>query len=368
MDWNVIKVNYNSAILAVALLTESVDWNARLCVLGVLKSLSLSSRRAWIEIINANLNIVLIQVALLTESVDWNSATYDSKIINLCRSPHGERGLKLKFNPHRERSKLVALLTESVDWNQYKMYWEYTALSRSPHGERGLKSKNQSREINQQNRRSPHGERGLKFYPSVRTRGSRLSLSSRRAWIEIKKAKAVKRFWSCRSPHGERGLKLCHLLNLICLISSRSPHGERGLKSCKVDLQINLKGKSLSSRRAWIEICDVWERKDLWASLSSRRAWIEISVKVISKALSDSVALLTESVDWNRILSHIIKPTIKSRSPHGERGLKSFCIPYDIYNLFVSLSSRRAWIEISSAKAQPVKPTGRSPHGERGLK
>ena len=149
------------------------------------------------------------------------------------RSPHGERGLKCPYQTNR---------------NDHH--------SRSPHGERGLKFYENKEDYNI-TRRSPHGERGLKFYPSVRTRGSRLSLSSRRAWIEIKKAKAVKRFWSCRSPHGERGLKLCHLLNLICLISSRSPHGERGLKSCKVDLQINLKGKSLSSRRAWIEICDV---------------------------------------------------------------------------------------------------------------
>ena len=56
----------------------------------------------------------------------------------------------------------------------------------------------------------------------------------------------------CRSPHGERGLKLEDLISLFqeC---RRSPHGERGLK---FDAQDNAsdKIKSLSSRRAWIEI------------------------------------------------------------------------------------------------------------------
>ena len=55
-----------------------------------------------------------------------------------------------------------------------------------------------------------------------------------------------------RSPHGERGLKL-NSKSQSQLVDSRSPHGERGLKS-GLSLCIELGGKSLPSRGAWIEI------------------------------------------------------------------------------------------------------------------
>ena len=56
-----------------------------------------------------------------------------------------------------------------------------------------------------------------------------------------------------------------------------------------------------------------------------------------------------------------------SRSPHGERGLKSDAAD-DAVEHAQSLSSWRAWIEIGpSGVYGPWRP-GRSPHGERGLK
>ena len=56
-----------------------------------------------------------------------------------------------------------------------------------------------------------------------------------------------------------------------------------------------------------------------------------------------------------------------SRSPHGERGLKSyFAITRDDNKL--SLSSWRAWIEIEIIARGISVRGGRSPHGERGLK
>ena len=76
----------------------------------------------------------------------------------------------------------------------------------------------------------------------------------------------------CRSPHGERGLKFLQMLDLGSLLS-RSPHGERGLKSHD-SFPSPLEVRSLSSRRAWIEINI--KRNDLGQAL---------------------VALLTESVD-----------------------------------------------------------------------
>ena len=55
------------------------------------------------------------------------------------------------------------------------------------------------------------------------------------------------------------------------------------------------------------------------------------------------------------------------RSPHGERGLKCPCDECVTFGTG-SLSSRRAWIEISWSGRRPVLGTRRSPHGERGLK
>ncbi len=56
-----------------------------------------------------------------------------------------------------------------------------------------------------------------------------MSLSSRRAWIEILKITVVYCVQSSRSPHGERGLK-CKSLRITTSAFGRSPHGERGLK------------------------------------------------------------------------------------------------------------------------------------------
>ena len=77
-----------------------------------------------------------------------------------------------------------------------------------------------------------------------------MSLSSRRAWIEIKRTWLKPRRRIRRSPHGERGLKL------------RVGQGVHMVR----------------------------------ASLSSRRAWIEITRNTLAMTCT-GVALLTESVD-----------------------------------------------------------------------
>ena len=79
-----------------------------------------------------------------------------------------------------------------------------------------------------------------------------MSLSARRAWIEIRNASAFSNVRSRRSPQGERGLKFDPpLLGLVG--AGRSPQGERGLKFANAANVEKLVG-SLSARRAWIEI------------------------------------------------------------------------------------------------------------------
>ena len=57
--------------------------------------------------------------------------------------------------------------------------------------------------------RSPHGERGLKYAGLLPLSGMDQSLSSWRAWIEIRNRPNLDFATFGRSPHGERGLK-CH--------------------------------------------------------------------------------------------------------------------------------------------------------------
>ena len=140
VDWNFKNLDCKSVIIKVALLTESVDWNF-INALHIWHNIwSLSSRRAWIEISGAK---------ALAKGY-------------MSRSPRGERGLKYLFYIIENFSIYVALLAESVDWNIVSKSIICIGFCRSPRGERGLKSK---QHINNSN------------FP--------LSLSSRRAWIEI---------------------------------------------------------------------------------------------------------------------------------------------------------------------------------------
>ena len=76
----------------VALRKESVDRNMLLLVLISLKIGSLSARRAWIEITQRRDFKRLGLVALRKESVDRNTQRRDFKRLGLRRSPQGERG------------------------------------------------------------------------------------------------------------------------------------------------------------------------------------------------------------------------------------------------------------------------------------
>ena len=145
-----------------------------------------------------------------------------------CRSPHGERGLKLELSqerivglrrsPHGERGLKYAAGGPA----------SRIGVCRSPHGERGLKFRCRRRRCGRCGR-SPHGERGLKLDPQRDCLGLQKSLPTRGAWIEIAASLVFALDGFCRSPHGERGLKFGRLFG-VNIPKRRSPHGERGLK------------------------------------------------------------------------------------------------------------------------------------------
>ena len=100
--------------------------------------------------------------------------------------------------------------------------------------------------------------------------------------------------------------------------------------------------RSLSARRAWIEIGNPQPGGNLGSgSLSARRAWIEIPCTP-ARCCCCCVALRKESVDRNSSAW----PLYLSLPP--------------------SLSARRAWIEIHLVAAARSAAARRSPQGERG--
>ena len=100
-------------------------------------------------------------------------------------------------------------------------------------------------------------------------------------------------------------------------------------------------------------------------SLSSWRAWIEMllatrpSYPTSSRSPHGERGLKSKHRESRRLLCR--------RSPHGERGLK-FRINRHGQMPIWSLSSWRAWIEMDIAGRLFQCRVGRSPHGERGLK
>ena len=99
-------------------------------------------------------------------------------------------------------------------------------------------------------------------------------------------------------------------------------------------------------------------------SLSARRAWIEIQA-ILVKVVLLPVALRKESVDRNLITKTavIIRIHVALRKESVDRNrqlLPESLLPY------LSLSARRAWIEIKLDTWVALAETCRSPQGERG--
>ena len=147
-----------------------------------------------------------------------------------------------------------------------------------------------------------------------------LSLSARRAWIEILSL-LIFVFWTAVALRKE------------------SVDRNKYVVQCRKML-----GVSLSARRAWIEIC--WSSPNIPAgkrSLSARRAWIEIKVRYPWTPLT-SVALRKESVDRNRGGdTHANRYYVALRKESVDRNRRQSALWLVAWQ---SLSARRAWIEI----------------------
>ena len=189
--------------------------------------------------------------------------------------------------------------------------------------------------------RSPYGERGLKYFVASRYGFSLVSLSLRRAWIEIF-SRASSRAETCRSPYGERGLKYRH------------PPGR------------DQRHESLSLRRAWIEMAT---SSRAGVIRSSRSPYGERGLK-FDGDLTELAGGAGRSPYGERGLKYRNYRNCAGfpcRSPYGERGLKLGVTVYAVV-FGVSLFLRRAWIEMSLGSSYLTASLCRSPYGECGLK
>ena len=98
-------------------------------------------------------------------------------------------------------------------------------------------------------------------------------------------------------------------------------------------------------------------------SLSARRAWIEIS-KNAAIGNPTLVALRKESVDRNDLLNFLqclICVALRKESVDRNRAVNS-----SLVIKLPSLSARRAWIEMGTCRSSNSVGYRRSPQGERG--
>ena len=121
---------------AVALRKESVDRNSPACAKKIGRLLSLSARRAWIEITSRDYIKQAQWVALRKESVDRNiTHPLTPRHISVAlRKESVDRNMQRMWELPRGK---VALRKESVDRNTAAQVERPAPVRRSPQGERG---------------------------------------------------------------------------------------------------------------------------------------------------------------------------------------------------------------------------------------
>ena len=121
----------------VALRKESVDRNLPFGRLSMLISLSLSARRAWIEIDTGTYHPHFHVVALRKESVDRNGLWPQMYPLKFGSLSARRAWIEIHTILGGYYNVAVALRKESVDRNVKSMFVRCSLMGRSPQGERG---------------------------------------------------------------------------------------------------------------------------------------------------------------------------------------------------------------------------------------
>ena len=132
-----IGASYGRTAKMVALRKESVDRNLVVGLLCTFTSLSLSARRAWIEIFRPSPQVKPVRVALRKESVDRkfvDDYQFQRVWVALRKESVDRKADEQLFRIYQIS---VALRKESVDRNVFLTLTVRNVPSRSPQGERG---------------------------------------------------------------------------------------------------------------------------------------------------------------------------------------------------------------------------------------
>ena len=175
-------------------------------------------------------------------------------------------------------------------------------------------------------------------FPDRSKRINCLSLSARRAWIEIQSGGGAEGIaWSLSARRAWIEIFDVYIISPLTVVALRKESVDRNpsylrraaiqavaLRKESVDrnrcyMEQGFQSlTSLSARRAWIEMIFDLSEKSNKSSLSARRAWIEIVLRP-DRRVHGFVALRKESVDRNHAGLCDTEGTPR-RSPQGERG------------------------------------------------
>ena len=166
-----------------------------------------------------------------------------------------------------------------------------------------------------------------------------MSLSARRAWIEIALVETA--------------------LRAVC-VALRKESVDRNLPIIFSTVSVI---SSLSARRAWIEI-SAWGRHGTASEVALRKESVDRNISREMSLMRPYVALRKESVDRNpmRVNAACVAGSLSAR----RAWIEIFAVISLIYQQAKSLSARRAWIEMPKIHPGTSTDHRRSPQGERG--
>ena len=139
MDRNTGSYHPHFHVVLVALRKESVDRNGLCEGVFLLRKMSLSARRAWIEMCDVSLNYKEVLVALRKESVDRNK-TQMGELLNQCKSLSARRAwIEMAVTSEVSDRVPLASLSARRAWIEIRRTsHDFPAPKcRSPQGERG---------------------------------------------------------------------------------------------------------------------------------------------------------------------------------------------------------------------------------------
>ena len=172
-----------------------------------------------------------------------------------------------------------------------------------------------------------------------------LSLSARRAWIEIRVIITIITICivALRKESVDRNMSALESYNIIVNVALRKESVDRNKKNRP---SVGSSAASLSARRAWIEI-DWASVITAMTSVALRKESVDRNyiIKVTANRPA-AVALRKESVDRNiGPLIFNVQPRVALRKESVDRNKAT---TLNRYNFATSLSARRAWIEIKA--------------------